>query len=62
NSEFGTGNEYHDCLTDDESVIAWLKAAKQLTEYFTDTPAVLMNVALSLRQAMVQTIEAVRSG
>ncbi|KHS64220.1 hypothetical protein QT13_19550 [Pectobacterium brasiliense] len=62
NSAFGTGSEYHDCLTDDASVIAWLKAAKQLPENFTDTPAGLMNEALALRQAMVRTIEAVRSG
>ena len=32
NSEYGVGDDYHDCLTDDQSVVEWLQMAGLLPE------------------------------
>ena len=62
NSAFGTGDESHDCLTDDASVVAWLKAAGELSEDFETVPAGLAELAKALRETAARMVEAVKAG
>lgn len=51
NSEYGVGDQHHDCLTDDESVVSWLIRAGQLAPDFNEqAPQGLINAARELRQ------------
>src|SRR5690606_18464384 len=50
NTEYGLGDQHHDCLTDDESVLNWLKMAGQLPEDFDEkAPPGLLALACELR-------------
>ena len=63
NSAYGVGEQHHDCLTDDESVISWLKLAGQLPEAFDDkTPNGLVAQAHELREQARAAIQAGKDG
>ena len=62
NSVFGTGQERHDCFTDDQSVVAWLQAAGMLSATAEAPPAGLAAMARELREAAGQLINAARLG
>jgi predicted RNA-binding Zn ribbon-like protein len=61
NSAFGTGEDSYDCLADDASALAWLKAAGQLSADIDVAPAGLATLARSLRTAAGHLIEGTRS-
>lgn len=62
NSTYGTGDKSCDCLTDDASALAWLRAAGQLSPDLVTPPAGLATLARSLRQAASLLIESAKSG
>lgn len=57
NSEYGTGDERHDCFESDLSVIAWLEIAG-LVPKGTSAPAGLMAEARKLRDAAREVVHA----
>lgn len=57
NSEYGTGDERHDCFEDDLSVIDWLIAAG-LVSKGTKAPAGLLTEARQLRDASRAVVHA----
>ncbi|MEH2920692.1 CGNR zinc finger domain-containing protein [Samsonia erythrinae] len=62
NSAYGTGDEYHDFLVDDKSVVFWLKSAGQLPEHFAEIPSGLASQARALREAAIQMLNSGRTG
>lgn len=62
NSAYGVGEAFHDCLTDDASVVSWLKAAGQLPDDFSDIPPGLAERARALRETAAQMIASARAG
>jgi len=62
NSAYGTGDNSCDCLVDDASALAWLRAAGQLSSEVKTPPAGLAELARSLRQAASLLIESAKSG
>lgn len=57
NSEYGTGDERHDCFEDDLSVIDWLITAG-LVSKGTEAPAGLLTEARQLRDALRAVVHA----
>ncbi|AXW86008.1 hypothetical protein AU509_07735 [Lonsdalea britannica] len=62
NSAYGVGEAFQDCLTDDASVVSWLKAAGQLPDDFSDIPSGLAERARALREAAGRMIASGRAG
>jgi predicted RNA-binding Zn ribbon-like protein len=63
NSEYGTGDQRHDCFTDDESVLSWLEAAGLLPRTFEGAaPQGLLALARQLRDSSREVITAAMSG
>lgn len=62
NSAFGVGQASHDCLSDDESVAAWLKAAGQWPAGLARPPAGLAELARALREAAGRMVQAAQAG
>ena len=58
NSEYGVGDDYHDCFTDDQSVVGWLQMAGLLPEPFHyRAPNGLLAVAHQLRTCAREIID-----
>jgi predicted RNA-binding Zn ribbon-like protein len=57
NSEYGAQENRFDCLVDDQSALAWLRAAGQLTDEPDGPPVGLAELARSLRHAARRLIE-----
>lgn len=62
NSAYGVGEAFQDCLSDDVSVVSWLKAAGQLPDDFSDIPSGLAEKARALRETAGQMIASGRAG
>lgn len=63
NSKFGVDDQRHDCLTDDESVLSWLKMAGQLPDKFAQrAPKGLLALAHELREAARALVNAKMAG
>jgi len=62
NSAFGVGQARHDCLADDASVAAWLKAAGQWPAGLARPPAGLAELARALREAAGRMVQAAQAG
>ncbi|MDX5628418.1 MULTISPECIES: CGNR zinc finger domain-containing protein [unclassified Brenneria] len=62
NSAYGTGDERRDYLTDDASVVAWLKAAGELPEDFDGCPAGLAQLGRALREEAETLIATAKTG
>ncbi|MFP1892236.1 CGNR zinc finger domain-containing protein [Lonsdalea quercina] len=62
NSAYGVGESFQDCLTDDASVVSWLKAAGQLPDDFSAIPGGLAERAKALRATAGQMIASSRTG
>ena len=62
NTRYGTGERRTDCLTDDESVVAWLKLAQLLPDDHTRAPAGLAKMARALRDNAQQLLDAAKAG
>ncbi|XXE61258.1 ABATE domain-containing protein [Pseudomonas sp. R1-18] len=63
NSEYGTGDQRHDCFTDDETVLSWLEAAGLLPRTFEGAaPQGLLALARQLRDSSREVITAAMSG
>jgi predicted RNA-binding Zn ribbon-like protein len=61
NTEYGVGAACRDCLTDDASVLAWLKLAKAVPESFQAEPKGLLLRALELRASAKSLVAAAKS-
>jgi predicted RNA-binding Zn ribbon-like protein len=63
NSEYGVADQHHDCLTDDESVLSWLKMAGQLPQAFDEeAPQGLLALARKLREHARAVIHTAMAG
>lgn len=63
NTEYGTGDQRHDCLTDDESVFEWLKVAGLLPRQFEGAASEgLLALARQLRDSSRAVVTAAMSG
>jgi predicted RNA-binding Zn ribbon-like protein len=63
NSEYGVGDQHHDCLTDDQSVKSWLKIAGLLSEGADQKmPHGLLDKARELRNCSRATVNAAMKG
>lgn len=63
NSEYGVGDQHYDCLTDDESVVSWLRMAGQLSQDFDEkAPRGLLVLARELRERARAVIYAAMAG
>jgi predicted RNA-binding Zn ribbon-like protein len=63
NSQYGTGDQRHDCFTDDESVLNWLKVAGLLPQEFEGVaPEGLLALARQLRDSSRAVVTAAMSG
>ncbi|WP_254609913.1 ABATE domain-containing protein [Burkholderia lata] len=56
------GEKRHDCLTDDASVVSWLKAAVGLPGDFDEMSAGLAELAGALRETVAQMVGVVKAG
>ena len=57
NSEYGTSDEYHDYLSDDESTVAWLKSAGCLPTDYSEVPLGISEKAKKLRTVSREMID-----
>ncbi|MBV6287861.1 CGNR zinc finger domain-containing protein [Pseudomonas aegrilactucae] len=63
NTEYGVGEQHHDCLTDDQSVMNWLKMAGQLPEHAAPkVPHGLLAEARRLRDCSRALVNAAMKG
>lgn len=63
NSEYGVGDQRHDCLTDDQSVASWLKMAGLLPESAAPkVPRGLLDEARKLRDCSRALVNAAMKG
>ncbi|MFJ1340516.1 CGNR zinc finger domain-containing protein [Pseudomonas caricapapayae] len=63
NTEYGVGEQRHDCLVDDHSVLGWLKAAGQLpAQLDAQIPQGLLALARQLRECSRQVVNAAMDG
>jgi len=62
NSSFGVGEERHDSLTGDASVVSWLKATVGLPGDFDEVPGGQAELAGALRETVAQMVDVVKAG
>ncbi|GGK08646.1 CGNR zinc finger domain-containing protein [Pseudomonas matsuisoli] len=63
NSEYGMGEQHHDCFSDNESVMNWLKAATVLPDdYAAPAPAGLLDLAHEFRECARNLVNAAMIG
>lgn len=62
NSRYGVGDQRHDCFSDDQSVLNWLKTAQVVSEQETKAPQGLLTLARALREAAGAVVSAAMSG
>ena len=63
NTRYGTGDQPHDCLFDDDSVVDWLKQAGQLSpDADIRAPAGLLALAQQLRACSSAAVQAAMAG
>lgn len=63
NSEYGVGDQRHECLTDDQSVMSWLKMARLLPDDAGQkVPAALLAEARALRECSRAVVSAAKAG
>jgi predicted RNA-binding Zn ribbon-like protein len=62
NTEYGVGDQRHDCFTDDQSVLSWLTTAQVISPQETPAPRKLLTLARQLRDASRAVVTAAMSG
>ncbi|WP_203142761.1 CGNR zinc finger domain-containing protein [Marinobacter mangrovi] len=62
NTQFGVGDDQHECLCDDRCVVEWLTQAGVLHETLDAPPAGLRELAQALRKNMRALIDSAREG